>query len=210
MNISQNGIDLIKKFEGCVLFGYKDAVGVPTIGYGHTGGVIVGQVISQAKAEELLKKDLQKFVNGVIACVDVPVNQNQFDALVSFSFNCGLGSLQKSTLLKKLNAKDYAGAAAEFTKWNKAGGGILAGLTRRRAAELALFVKPVPKPEPKYPGLLKEGAKGTNVKLVQAKVGAKADGIFGPNTEASVKKWQKAHGLSADGIVGPKTWAKMF
>jgi lysozyme len=210
MNISQNGIELIKKFEGCVLFGYKDAVGVPTIGYGHTGGVIVGQVISQAKAEELLKKDLQKFVNGVIACVDVPVNQNQFDALVSFSFNCGLGSLQKSTLLKKLNAKDYAGAAAEFTKWNKAGGGILAGLTRRRAAELALFVKPVPKPEPKYPGLLKEGAKGTNVKLVQAKVGTKADGIFGPNTEASVKKWQKAHGLSADGIVGPKTWAKMF
>lgn len=210
MNISQNGIELIKKFEGCVLFGYKDAVGVPTIGYGHTGGVVIGRRITQAEAEELLEKDLKKFVDGVNACVKVPVNQNQFDALVAFAYNCGLGALQKSTLCELLNNNKFAEAADEFVKWTKAGGQVLGGLVNRRNAEQALFLKPVPKPKPKFPGIIKAGSKGANVKSVQAKVGVKADGDFGPKTEAAVKAWQKKHGLAADGIIGPKSWAKMF
>jgi lysozyme len=88
MNISQTGINLIKSYEGCVLFGYKDPIGVPTIGWGHTGGVVVGQRITQAKADDLLNQDLVKFVKAVND-LGLTLNQNQFDALVSFSFNCG-------------------------------------------------------------------------------------------------------------------------
>lgn len=146
MNISQNGIDLIKSFEGLKLVAYKP---VPTekeftIGYGHYGSdVREHEVITAKVAEDLLKKDLQKFVTGVDKAVTVSVNQNQFDALVSFSYNLGVGALQKSTLLEKVNNKDFDGAAKEFGKWVKAGGNILDGLVKRRAKEAALFLKPV-------------------------------------------------------------------
>lgn len=214
MNISQVGINLIKQFEGCILHAYKDAVGVPTIGYGHTGAVYMNQKITQEEAETLLRHDLDEFEDGVARLVKVPLNQNQFDALVSFSYNVGLGNLSKSTLLKKLNEKDYVGAASQFALFNKGRVDgvltVLPGLTRRRAAEAALFAKPMPKPVKPFPGIIKEGSQGANVKLVQVKVGVKADGVFGAKTEAAVKVWQKAHSLGADGIIGPKTWAKMF
>jgi lysozyme len=211
MNISQNGIKLIQQFEGCVLFGYKDAVGVPTIGWGHTGGVYLGQRISQAQADDLLKNDLKKYENGVREAVRVPLNQNQFDALVSFAYNCGISALKTSTLCQKLNAKDYKGAAAEFDKWTKAGGQVLNGLVKRRNAEQALFLKPVPVEHP-YPGfLVKRGSTNSvAVREIQKKVGVISDGVFGPKTEAGVKAFQKKHGLAADGIVGPKTWKVMF
>jgi lysozyme len=211
MNISQTGIKLIQSFEGCLLVGYKDAVGVPTIGWGHTGGVVVGQRISQAKADELLKQDLKKFENGVREAVRVPLNQNQFDALVSFAYNCGIGALKTSTLCSKLNQKDYKGAAAEFDKWCKAGGQTLNGLVRRRNAEQALFLKPVPVDHP-YPGhIVKQGSTNTlSTKLIQKAVGTKVDGVFGPKTKEAVKAFQKKHGLAVDGIVGPKTWSKLF
>lgn len=141
MKISQNGINLIKQFEGCKLIAYKCPAGVWTIGYGHTKGVVRGQKISPERAEKFLKEDIEQFEKGVNRHVSVPLNQNQFDALVSFTYNCGLGALQRSTLLKKLNAGDYAGAANEFPKWNKSNGKVLNGLVRRRAAERALFVK---------------------------------------------------------------------
>ncbi|OQS37343.1 lysozyme [Chromobacterium haemolyticum] len=144
MNISANGIKLIQQFEGLRLKAYQDAVGVWTIGYGHTGpNVTPGLVITQAQADALLARDLSRFETGVTRLVQVPLNQNQFDALVSFSYNLGLGSLQNSTLLRLLNQRDYAGAAAQFPRWNKAGGKVLPGLTRRRAAEQALFLQPV-------------------------------------------------------------------
>ncbi|QOZ81965.1 MULTISPECIES: lysozyme [Chromobacterium] len=144
MNISANGIKLIQQFEGLRLKAYQDAVGVWTIGYGHTGpDVTPGLVITQAQADALLARDLSRFETGVTRLVQVPLNQNQFDALVSFSYNLGLGSLQNSTLLRLLNQRDYAGAAAQFPRWNKAGGKVLPGLTRRRAAEQALFLQPV-------------------------------------------------------------------
>lgn len=141
MKISQKGISLVKGFEGLELKAYKDSVGVVTIGYGSTGPhVYMGQVITEAQAEALLIKDLSRFESGVTELVKAPLTQNQFDALVSFSFNLGLGNLKSSTLLKKLNAKDYIGASEEFERWNKAGGKVLNGLTRRRLAEKELFL----------------------------------------------------------------------
>lgn len=141
MKISKNGLNMIKKFEGCKLTSYICAGGVPTIGFGHTNGVRLGQTISMKKAEEYLKEDLVKFENGVENCVKVPMSQNMFDALVSFAFNVGNGALKTSTLLKKLNSKDYEGASEEFLKWNKAGGKVLTGLVNRRKEERKLFRK---------------------------------------------------------------------
>lgn len=140
MKTSANGRKLIQQFEGCREKAYQDCVGVWTIGYGHTGNVKAGQVISKEEADRLLSQDLVKFESGVEKNVKVALTQNQFDALVSFCYNLGVGSLQKSTLLKKLNAGDYKGAAEEFLKWNKAGGKVLTGLVRRRELERQLFL----------------------------------------------------------------------
>ena len=141
MKISQKGVDLVKSFEGLELKAYKDSVGILTIGHGSTGPhVSVGMTISREQAESLLKKDLDHFEKGVSDLVKVKLNQNQFDALVSFSFNLGLSNLKSSTLLKKLNASDYQGAADEILRWNRAGGKVLNGLTRRRIAERDLFI----------------------------------------------------------------------
>lgn len=141
MRISQKGLNLIKEFEGLELRAYKDSVGVVTIGYGSTGPhVSMGMTITADQAEALLKNDVNRFEKGVIDLVTAPITQNQFDALVSFSFNLGLGNLKASTLLRKLNSLDYVGAANEFPRWNKAGGKVLAGLTRRREAEKKLFL----------------------------------------------------------------------
>lgn len=120
---------------------YQDSVGIWTIGYGHTGpDVFEGVTISQEQADRLLAVDLERFARTVEFAVTVPVGQHEFDALVSLTFNIGGGAFRKSTLLKKLNAGDRAGAAAQFARWNKAGGKTLAGLTRRRAAEAKLFL----------------------------------------------------------------------
>ncbi|AOR64849.1 lysozyme [Pectobacterium wasabiae] len=145
MQISANGINLIKQFESCELTAYQDVVGVWTIGYGWTQSVDGkpirrGMTIGAATADRLLKTGVVQYEQAVNQLVRVPVNQNQFDALVSFAYNLGIRSLSTSTLLKKLNAGDYAGAADEFPRWNKAGGKVLTGLTRRREAERALFL----------------------------------------------------------------------
>lgn len=144
-HINSDGLTIIKHFEGLELRAYQDSVGVWTIGYGHTAAagppsVSAGQTITEAEAESILKKDLELFENGVRDLVKVPVNSDQFSALVSFSFNVGLGALADSTLLRKLNAGDYQGAADEFPRWVKAGGQTLPGLVRRRDAERALFL----------------------------------------------------------------------
>lgn len=141
MKISQKGIKLIQDFEGLALKAYKDPIGVWTWGYGSTGPhVTPDKVGTKEEAEQLLKKDLERFEKGVSDLVKVPLNQNQFDSLVSFSFNLGLSNLKSSTLLKKLNASDYQGAADEILRWNRAGGKVLNGLTRRRIAERDLFL----------------------------------------------------------------------
>lgn len=214
MNISQKGIDLIKKFEGCRLKAYKP---VPTekywtIGFGrYSPSIKEGQKITQAEAEQYLKEDLKKYSDAVNACVTVAITQHQHDALTSFAYNCGIGALQKSTLLKKVNAKDFTGAADEFGEWTRGGGNVLQGLVKRRSAEKALFLLPVPNPHP-YPGHpVKEGSTNTkSVKEVQKKVGVTADGVFGPKTTIAVKTFQTKHKLTADGIVGETTWNVMF
>ena len=138
--INKQTLDLIKKFEGCRLKAYLCPAGVLTIGYGHTKSVKPNQTITQKQADELLLADLTEFERGVKSSLIVPINDNQLGALVSFAYNVGIGALQKSTLLKKLNAKDYQGASSEFLRWNKAGGKELKGLTLRRQAERELFL----------------------------------------------------------------------
>ncbi|MBT1890053.1 lysozyme [Enterobacter roggenkampii] len=145
MQTSEKGIALIKEFEGCKLTAYQDSVGVWTIGYGWTQPVDgkpirAGMVIKQETAERLLKTGLVSYESDVSRLVKVGLTQGQFDALVSFTYNLGARSLSTSTLQRKLNAGDYAGAADEFLRWNKAGGKVLNGLTRRREAERALFL----------------------------------------------------------------------
>lgn len=134
------GLDIVKQFEGCKLKAYLCPAGIPTIGYGHTYGVKLGRVISQAEAEVLLDHDYQDALNGVEELIKVPLTENQLGALASFVFNLGRGKLLGSTLRKKLNQGDYKGAAEEFDKWVFAGGVKLNGLVARRAAEKELFL----------------------------------------------------------------------
>lgn len=140
MKLNDDGLKLIKSFEGCCLKAYKDMVGVITIGYGHTGAdVSEGQIIDEDQALALLQKDLEKFENGVSKLVTCELTDNQFSALVSFSYNLGLGSLKSSTLLKCVNSGDFDQASNEFLKWDKAASKVSSGLLRRRTAESELF-----------------------------------------------------------------------
>lgn len=144
MRIGQAGLDLIKSFEGLALKAYLCPAGVPTIGYGHTrtvahADVAAGRRITQAEAEALLRADLEFFEAGVTKKVRTSLRQNQFDALVSFAYNVGLGAFGNSTLLAHVNARRFDEAAAQFAKWTRAGGRVLPGLVRRRKAESELF-----------------------------------------------------------------------
>jgi len=139
MNISQEGLSLIKKFEGCELEAYKCAAGVWTIGYGSTKGVKEGDTVSQEEADKLLLHEMEEYEGYINDMVNVDLEQNQFDAMVSWAFNLGPANLKASTLLKVLNAKDYEGVPAQIKRWNKAGGKVLQGLIRRREAESLLF-----------------------------------------------------------------------
>lgn len=139
MDYSQSGVKMTEQFEGCKLCAYQDQVGVWTIGYGHTLGVQPGQCITLLQAETFLLQDMNRAVKYVNMLVKVTITQGEFDALVDFAFNVGCGALAGSTLLKLLNHGDYAGAAAEFDKWDHAAGQVVAGLLRRRQAETAEF-----------------------------------------------------------------------
>lgn len=144
MQINQEGLDLIKEFEGCKLEAYLCPAGIPTIGYGHTRTAKIGQVITETKAESLLREDLKDAEKAVDRLVTAPINDNQFSALVSFVFNVGAGAFEGSTLLSLLNTNaDTAIVANQLRRWNKAGDRELPGLTRRRQAERVLFLKPV-------------------------------------------------------------------
>lgn len=139
MTYTQAAVDLIKSFEGCVLKAYTCPAGKPTIGYGSTEGVRLGMTISRPQAEQMLSGHLAKITPEVAKLVKTKLSQNQFDAVVSFVYNVGVGNFKSSTMLRLLNSGDISGAAAEFPRWNKADGKELPGLTRRRKAEQALF-----------------------------------------------------------------------
>lgn len=146
MNIGKLAIELIKKYEGFSASPYLCPAKIPTIGYGNTYYEDGRKVkmsdppISAARAESLLQMVLQRYEAAVNRYVQVPLNQAQFDALVSFAYNVGNEALRTSTLLQRLNKGDYTGAANQFLRWNRAGGRVLAGLSRRRNDERSLFL----------------------------------------------------------------------
>ncbi|WP_293316290.1 lysozyme [Phenylobacterium sp.] len=139
MKTSQEGKALIKKFEGCELKAYLCPAQVWTIGYGHTAGVSEGDVCTQEDADRMLAEDLEEFEGYVREAVDVPLEQNEFDALVAWTYNLGPGNLRSSTMLKKLNDSKFEEVPSEIRRWNKSGGEVLDGLVRRREAEALLF-----------------------------------------------------------------------
>ena len=141
MKTSQAGIDLIKEFEGCKLKPYKDVVGLLTVGYGHRIAEADNRDYTQEEVDEFLRSDLERFEHGVLTYVTVPLTQGQFDSLVCFSYNLGLGTLQRSTLRQKILSGDGEGAAKEILRFDKAGGVVVKGLTRRRQAEYRLFTQ---------------------------------------------------------------------
>lgn len=145
-HVSPQGVDLICGFEGLELKAYDDGVGVCTIGYGttiypHGKAVQYGDTCTIEQAKNYMQYDLRRFEQAVTAAVNVPLNQNQFDALVSLSYNIGIGAFKNSTLLKLLNASDYHAASHQFDVWIKAGGKTVQGLVNRRAVEKTLFLK---------------------------------------------------------------------
>ena len=146
MKISQRGLDLIKDFEGFSSSAYLCAAKIPTIGWGNTfyadgTKVKLGDQISKTDALKLLEVIANRdFADKIFPYIKVKVTQNQFDAMVSLAYNIGVGNFSKSTLLKKVNAGDFVGASNEFLRWNKAGGKVLLGLTRRREREKQLFL----------------------------------------------------------------------
>jgi lysozyme len=142
--ISAQGYELIQQFEGLRTRSYRDSIGVWTIGYGHTTAagppsVTSGMQITEAEAQDILRRDVAMFEKGVARLVTVPLTNDQFSALVSFAYNVGLGNFERSSVLKSANAKDFDSVPRRLSLWTKAGGRILPGLIRRRAAEAALF-----------------------------------------------------------------------
>ena len=217
MRTSQNGINLIKQFEGCRLSAYKP---VPqekcyTIGYGHYGSdVLPGMVITQAQAEAFLKQDLEKYEQYVDA-LGFTLNQNQFDALVSFAYNCGAGNLKKLT--RDRTPQQIADA---MLMYNKGSGQVLAGLTRRRQAERALFLSGATAPATGNPyaepiKAVKAGSKGNDVRWMQYQLNLKGnykliiDGQAGDKTIAALKDFQLKSGLNPDGVCGALTRAAL-
>lgn len=141
--INKVGIDLIKRWEGFRSDAYLCPAGIWTIGYGFTKGVKKGDKMTLEEAEIRLLEELKPREICVKKYVKVPINENEFAALVSFAYNLGCGALQNSTLLKKLNTKDRKGAAKEFIRWSKAKGFVLEGLVKRRLEETHLFLTPI-------------------------------------------------------------------
>lgn len=234
MKISDAGLDIIREFEGCPLVAYLDAVGVWTIGYGHTKNVKKGQVITKTQAEHFLLSDVKTAENKVNKYQDrYKWNVNQYSALVSFAFN--IGSIDQLTANGTRNNAQISEKILAYDK-GKVNGKmvVLAGLSRRRKAEKALFDKKVdnstpegekaeneanttPQAENTQEGYkmptLKRGAKGKAVKVWQVILDFQpdeVDGIFGAYTEQRTIEYQAMHNLKKDGIVGSKTWEAGF
>ena len=221
MKISEKGLSMIERFEGCLLKASNKLDGVWTIGYGQTGryyGKRVRRGMTTTKAEAhawLRDHSIKTYEDAVTQAVKVPLNQNQFDALVSFTYNVGVDALKQSTALRKLNAGDYAGAADALTMWTKFRRKVLAGLVRRRKEERALFLTPVTQPQTGNTDLLRKGDRGDDVKLLQHRLNLLGwqlteDGIWGLQTDSAVRGYQYKVGLTVDGIVGAKTRAALI
>lgn len=213
MIINKKGLDLVKSFEGCRLESYKCPAGVWTIGYGHTKNVTQGMKITNHQADNFLLEDI-KSSEKAVENLKLKLNENQFSALVSFTFNCGPGNLKK--LVSNRTLPQIADA---ILLYNKANGKELAGLVRRRKAERELFLTPVQEPIA-YP-TLKRGMSGNDVKKMQLLLCAygfkvEPDGLFGKLTQEAVMAFQientdnNGKPLAVDGIVGRKTWEALL
>ncbi len=216
MQIAEKGLNIIKKFEGLSLRAIKlSGESWYTIGYGHSfdPNVKAGTVWTKEKAEAQLRIDLRKFEKYVDTYVPIKLNQNQFDALVSYTYNRGLGGLKQLVSHSKTiadyskNIVVYWGSATRYKN----------GLINRRKAEQALFNTPVagqtatPKKEEHAMDTLRNGDKGQQVRALQKILGGlKVDGSFGPATKSAVESYQREYKLSVDGIVGPKTWEALL
>lgn len=209
MGISQNCIDLVKKYEGCKLTAYKCPAGVWTIGYGHTAGVKQGQTITQKQAEDFLRSDLGAFESKVMKYnTKYFWTQNELDALVSFAYN--VGSIDQLTANGTRTKKQIA---EKILAYNKGGGKVLAGLVRRRQEEQKMFLNGSSVViASNGRETLQMYDKGDDVIYLQKKlkemgypVGS-IDGTFGVKTFECVKAFQVNRGLTVDGIVGSKTW----
>ncbi|MBE9117296.1 glycoside hydrolase family protein [Lusitaniella coriacea LEGE 07157] len=213
--ISAEGLELIKTFEGLYLESYQDAVGVWTIGWGNTEGIGPGMTITVAQAEQMLRKELSQFETAVTEYVKVEINENQYAALVAFSYNVGARALYDSTLLKVLNQGQIQEAADQFLRWDKAGGQALLGLSRRRRSERSLFLsepwkwaltwEPSRVLKLSQPLLHGDDVRRLQQALADAGFDVQADGYFGEGTDKAVKAFQEQKGLGVDGIVGTQT-----
>ena len=213
MTTGPNGFALIKSYEGLTLKAIKLAgERYYTIGYGHSfdTSVKAGTVWTKTRAEEQLKTDLYKFERYVTNNVPIKLNQNQFDALVSYTYNRGLGGLRQLVNHSKTvedysrNIVVYWGSATRYKK----------GLINRRKAEQALFNRPVTRigtKEENAMNTLRFGDKGQQIRALQKILGGiKVDGVFGDATKAAVEAYQRQYKLTVDGVVGPKTWAVLL
>ena len=221
MKLSSEGLELICQFEGKHrklddgrYAAYRCPANVWTIYAGCTEGVREGMIVDEAKGREMFLRELAKFEAGVIKLTTVPLNQNQYDALVSLTYNIGLGAFERSTIRRKLNAGDYRGAAASFRLWNKGGGRVLPGLVNRRAREATLFLTPMDaSPKPDMPQSVQPSPEpvGKPTVAVAATVGGTVGGsvvipavpsVLTENA-ANAQGWQGA----GDQIAGLLKWA---
>lgn len=209
--VTQECINMIKQFEGYRPVVYLDPVGVPTGGYGHVAGLtssMIGMPITMAQAEQWLKEDLVKFEKRVDKYNPIyHWTSNERSAMISFAYN--IGSIDGLTAKGTRSKKEIADAMLNY---NKAGGRVLNGLTRRREAERELFLGKAYKSTPatSIRPVLKRGAQGKAVGELQSLLGLKQDCIFGCLTETAVRLFQKEHGLVEDGIVGAVTWRELL
>ncbi len=221
----------IAGFEGFVDHVYVDAVGVETVGYGETRRDIIeryrGCGISQSDALALLQQRVQEFADAVAACItnSAALTPNRHAALTSLAYNIGVGGFRDSTACKRFNAGDVGGVPEAIGWWNKGGGRVLEGLSRRRAAEGVLFQQdggPSPSRTPTDvgqggaggPRLIREGDRGDLVReaqrcLTQKGWPVKSDGVFGKGTADAIRAFQRRSGLQDDGVVGPATWQQL-
>ena len=216
MNISDKGLALIKKYEGCHLTAYLCPAGYYTIGYGHTAGVEEGMTITQEDADAYLLEDCSRSEREVERYNnEYGWNQNEFDALVSFAYN--IGSIHQLTAGGTRSREEIAQKMLEYAS---GGGKTLPGLVKRRKEEQTLFLgllqpEGEQQTEQSARGVLREGSEGEEVKGLQTLLVAKGypvgeiDGNFGTDTKAAVVSFQEASGLMADGIVGKNTWAQL-
>ena len=216
MKLSSEGLELICNFEGyhtalsdgrCVA--YRCPANVLTIGWGCTENVKEGMIWTRDEAAVALRRELEKFEAGVIRLTTVPLNQNQFDGLVSLTYNIGLGAIERSTIRRKLNAGDYSGAASAFELWNKGGGRVLRGLVTRRAREAALFMTPMDaSKEPDMPQAVKPSSKPISKPTVAVAAAGSATVIPAvpallTDNAANASGWQAA----GDQVAGLLKWA---